>query len=357
MAEPHRQPPPRLTADRPDAAEVRREAADLGPLAAAPQRFTLFAALRLIEAAHPDRPKLGEARRARDEPVRLGQPPHLHFPPAAIAGFPAGRNGRPPRLLTYAFGLFGPQGPLPLHVSREAFSRARHRSDPALADFCDVLHHRFLALYWRAYAKARPAVEQDRPEASRFRHRLGAVAGIAGPGFSGRSALPDRFALFAAGLLAPQTRPAEALARLVALYFAVPARVQEFVGAWLDIPPRARTRLGLPGGASRLGRDAVVGARVFLRHHRFRLVLGPLRLREFLGFLPDGDSRAKLAAMVRRVPGPEMDWDTRLVLRRDEVPATALDGTARLGWTSWLPARERVRDADDVVLLGSGRGG
>ena len=28
-------------------------------------------------------------------------------------------------LLTYAFGLFGPQGPLPLHVSREAFSRAR----------------------------------------------------------------------------------------------------------------------------------------------------------------------------------------------------------------------------------------
>ena len=100
--------------------------------------------------------------------------------------------------------------------------------------------------------------------------------------------------------------------------------------------------------------DAVVGTRVFLRHNRFRLVLGPLRLREFLRFLPDGDARAKLAAMVRRVPGPEMDWDTQLVLRRDEVPATALDGTARLGWTSWLPARNRVRDAGDVVLLGSG---
>ena len=59
--------------------------------------------------------------------------------------------------------------------------------------------------------------------------------------------------------------------------------------------------------------------------------------------------------MVRRVPGIEIDWDTRLVLRRDEVPATALDGTARLGWTSWLPTRRpRERDADDVVLLGSG---
>ena len=51
----------------------------------------------------------------------------------------------------------------------------------------------------------------------------------------------------------------------------------------------------------------------------------------------------------------EMDWDTQLVLRRDEVPGTALDGTARLGWTSWLPTRQpRDRDADDVVLLGSG---
>lgn len=354
MAEPHRQPAPRLTPGGTGAEAPRPEAADLGPLSAAPERFGLFAALRLIEAAHPEWPKLGEARRARDEPVRLGQPPHLHFPPAAIAAFGGGRDGRPPRLLTYAFGLFGPQGPLPLHVSREAFSRARHGSDPALADFCDVLHHRFLALYWRAYAKARPAVEQDRPEASRFRHRLGAVAGLAGPGFSGRSALPDRFSLFAAGLLALQTRPAEALARLVALYFAVPAKVQEFVGAWLDIPPRARTRLGLPGGASRLGQDAVVGTRVYLRHHRFRLVLGPLGLADFLRFLPDGDARARLAAMVRRVPGPEMDWDTQLVLRRDEVPAAVLNGTARLGWTSWLPARKRERDADDVVLLGSG---
>jgi type VI secretion system protein ImpH len=347
-----------MTPPRDTGAEEARppEAAELGPLLAKPERFDLFAALRLIEAAHPDRPKLGEARRARDEPVRLGQPPHLFFPPAPIAGLAAGRNGRPPRLLTYAFGLFGPQGPLPLHVTREAFSRARHRSDPVLVDFCDVFHHRLLALYWRAYAKARPAVEQDRPEVSRFRHRLGAVAGLAGPGFFGRSALPDRFSLFAAGLLALQTRPAEAIARLVALYFRVPATVQEFVGAWLSIPPRARTRLGLLGGsAPRLGHDAVVGTRVYLRHHRFRLVLGPLGLADFLGFLPDGDSRAKLAAMVRRVPGIEMDWDTQLVLRRDEVPATALDGTARLGWTSWLPMRRpRERDADDVVLLGSG---
>src|SRR3954447_6533983 len=80
------------------------ETADLlRPLAAAPERFDLFAALRLLEAAHPDRPRLGEARRARDEPVRLSQPPHLHFPPAQIAGFRAGQGTTSALLITYSF--------------------------------------------------------------------------------------------------------------------------------------------------------------------------------------------------------------------------------------------------------------
>jgi type VI secretion system protein ImpH len=325
----------------------------LALLRSAPERFGLFAALRLIESAYPGLPRLGEARRARDEPVRLGQPPHLFFPPSAIAAFDAPGGGRPPRLATYAFGLFGPQGPLPLHITREAFSRARHSSDPTFADFCDVFHHRLLALYWRAYAKARPAVEQDRPERSRFRNRVGAIGGLAGPAFFGRAALPDNFSLFAAGLLALQTRPPEAITRLVALFFGVPVKLREFVAAWLDIPLRSQTRIGVLRGNSRLGENIVVGTRIYARHHRFRLILGPLSLTQFLGFLPNQDARTKLDAMVRRVPGIDIDWDVQLVLRRDQVPRTTLGVSTRLGWTSWLHARHRDRDADDLILLGN----
>ena len=139
----------------------------LRPLAAAPERFDLFAALRLLESAYPNHPRLGEARRARDEPVRLNQPPHLHFPPAQIAGFRAGQGAASAVLTTYGFGLFGPQGPLPLHVTAEALSRLRHRHDPALAAFCDLFHHRLATLYYRAWANARPSVEHDRPNRDR----------------------------------------------------------------------------------------------------------------------------------------------------------------------------------------------
>ena len=45
----------------------------LAQLTAEPERFTLFAALRLLEQVFDDRPRLGEARRAGDDAVRIGQ--------------------------------------------------------------------------------------------------------------------------------------------------------------------------------------------------------------------------------------------------------------------------------------------
>jgi type VI secretion system protein ImpH len=327
----------------------------LALLASSPERFELFQALRLFEAGAAEQPRLGEARRARDERLRLAQPPHLFMAPSTIASFSAPVPGRPGRLSTFAFGLFGPQGPLPLHITRHALQRLRQEQDPTLAEFANIFHHRLMALFWRAHARARPVIEHDRPRSDRFARRLGAVAGLATPSMFDRSPLPDRFVLFAAGLLTLQHRPPEALIRLVALFFRVPVAITEFVGAWLDIPLAAQTRLGLPQGASLLGVDAVVGRRAYARHHRFRIVLGPLGLVAYLRFLPVGDALPKLGALVRHAVGLDHDWDVQLVLKRDEVPTARLDGATMLGWTSWLSARQRLEDADDLVLLGSAR--
>ena len=330
-------------------------AEELALLSSAPERFELFQALRLFEAAYAGRPRLGEARRARDEPLRLSQPPHLIMAPSTIAGFSGPVPGRPGRLSTFAFGLFGPQGPLPLHITRHALQRLRQEQDPTLAEFANIFQHRLMALFWRAHARARPVIEHDRPTSDRFARRLGAVAGLATPAMFERSALPDRFVLFAAGLLTLQHRPPEALIRLIALFFRVPVAITEFVGAWLDIPLFAQTRLGLANGASTLGVDAVVGTRAFARHHRFRIILGPLGLDAYLRFLPIGDALPKLRALARHAVGLDHDWDVQLVLQRAEVPAARLDARTMLGWTSWLGTRHRFEDADDLVLLGSSR--
>jgi type VI secretion system protein ImpH len=91
---------------------------------------------------------------------------------------------------------------------------------------------------------------------------------------------------------------------------------------------------------------------VYLRHHRFRILLGPLTLAQFLRFLPNQDAKDRLKALVHQVPGLDADWDVQLALRNDDVPATKLGVTACLGWTSWLHARTRKRDADDLTLPG-----
>jgi type VI secretion system protein ImpH len=104
--------------------------------------------------------------------------------------------------------------------------------------------------------------------------------------------------------------------------------------------------------STQLGVDTVAGALSYLRQHRFLVRDGPVGLRAFRDFLPDGPAWPRFVALVRYAAGLEQDWDAQIVLRREEVPKAHLDGTARLGWTSWLHSETRAEDADDLVLQG-----
>ena len=53
-------------------------------LAEKPYRFDFYQTLRHIESAHPHLPRLGEAVRPSDEPVRIGQPAEQTFAPAPL---------------------------------------------------------------------------------------------------------------------------------------------------------------------------------------------------------------------------------------------------------------------------------
>ncbi|HEX3209673.1 MAG TPA: type VI secretion system baseplate subunit TssG [Geminicoccaceae bacterium] len=310
--------------------------------------FDFFQALRLIERAHPERPRLGKARRSADDPIRLAQRPQLAFPPTDLAAYQPSQS-RPARLEVLLMGLFGPQGPLPLHLTAYALDRRDRASDRSFIDFCDVFHHRLLCTFYRAWADARPHVQRDRPDDDRFLLYLGTLAGLGTPAARQRDALPDTVKLAHVGLLACQSRHPERLVRLLRNYFRLPVRIEEFVGGWLDLPRGLQCRLGR--ARARLGIEAVVGARSFQAQHRFRVRLGPLELATYERFLPGGVWLGRLVAAVRNAVGDELEWDVRLGLRGSEVPSTRLDGARRLGWTSWLGVRAPARDAEDLVLL------
>jgi len=318
-------------------------------LAEEPYRYDFYQTMRRLECLYADRPRWGSALRPLDEPVRLGQDPELSFAPAPLSSFEIGHDGQPPRLQVLLFGLLGPNGPLPLHLTEFARERLRNAGDPTFSRFLDLFHHRFLTLFYRAWAQAQPHVSRDRPWDDRFAAYVGAFAGLSPAAFRDRDALPDLAKFFHVGALIRHVRNAEGLAAILEHFFRVPARIEQFVGHWLLLRERERTRLGR-GEAAALGAGAIVGRGVWDRQHKFRIHLGPLTLEQYESLLPGGRLIVKLVDWVRLYLCFEFDWDVRLRLKRDDVPRLELGAGRRLGWTTWLGRRRSDGDAVDLCL-------
>lgn len=319
----------------------------IGALAADPQAFHVFHALRVVEAAFPDRPRLGESRRPVEDRVRLGQEAELAFPPTTIAAFVPPGETEAGRLTNRFFGLFGPNGPLPLHLTEYARDRLRNHHDSTLVAFADMFTHRMLGLLYRAWASGEPTPSFDRPDQDPFVEKVAALAGLRGSELAGRDAMPDLAKRHFAGHLALGAKNAEGLLSMVSAFFKAPVTLQDFVGTWLELEPHDRWLLGARVG---LGRATSLGQRVWSRASKFRLRLGPLSLDDYLRMLPGGSSLARLEAIMRNYLGDVFEWDVNLVLRAAEVPQPVLGRNALLGHTCWIGARDASRDADDLYL-------
>ena len=329
------------------ASETGNPPIDVSALEREPHRFTLFAALRLLEQAYADRPRFGHSRRAADDRVRLQQPPHLSFAPSDVIRLTdAGR--RRPVLEQYSNGVFGPNGALSLHLTEYAFERRQQFNDPTLSDFVNLFQHRLIGLFYRAWADADPATNFDRPDSDRIRGYVGALIGLGEPAALGRDHVRDYAKLTRAGHFGPHARSAGGLEAVLSGYFAHRIAIRQFVGEWLEIPSEVRCRLGARDATASLGIGASLGASCWQVQHKFEIIVGPLSLREFLDFLPGGPALAALYDLVRLYTTDEWSWRVRLLLRAEEIPAARLDGTARLGWTSWTGGRRST--ANDVVL-------
>ncbi|ANM28738.1 type VI secretion protein [Acidobacteria bacterium Mor1] len=315
-----------------------------------PWAFDFYRAMRLLECSFSDRPRLGQAFRASDEPVRLGQEPSMAFAPSTLSEYRRGLQGEPDRMAVLFFGLFGPNGPLPLHLTEYARDRIRNSDDPTFARFVDVFHHRLLSLFYRAWANGRPEVWFDRADGDRFSVYCGSLLGLGTPGVRGRDAMPDVAKQHYAGHLGRATRTAEGLESILADYFKRSVRLESFVGQWVMLPEQSRWKLGHSPETGALGQSIAVGRRIWDCQQKFRIVVGPLDLESYRGLLPGGRELPQLVAVVRNYVGDELEWDVRLILRRDEVPGMRLGHRGRLGWSTWIQSGQAGRDADELVL-------
>ena len=236
----------------------------------APFEYDFYTAVRVFENLHPEKPRIGHAARPQDEPLRFAQEPAMTFAPAAISSFKAADRNGLPRLEQRFFGFLGPNGPLPLHLTEFARERLLHNADPTFIRFLDLFNHRFLALFYRAWAQAQPTTSFDRPREDRFADYVGSLIGIGAPTLHARDDAGDHVKLYFAGWMSRQSRNADGLRSILQGYFQLPTRLENFVGHWMHLPESQRTRLGALNSGAQLGVGAVIGARVFDRQHKIR---------------------------------------------------------------------------------------
>jgi type VI secretion system protein ImpH len=316
-----------------------------------PYRFDFFQAVRLLERIYTERLPVGRASAPATEAARFCARASLSFPPSQIHRLDDQDTEKPPQMTVSFLGLTGPLGVLPPPYTELILERARYK-DTALRDFFDLFNHRMVSLFYRAWEKYRFAVAYERGEEDNFTSFLFALIGLGTRGLRGRMSFSDQALLFYGGLVAQRPHSSSAMEAILRDYLGVPARVDQFVGQWLDLDEESLTRLGAAN--SQLGVSAVAGARVWDKQSKFTLRFGPLTYEEFAGMLPVGSAFKPAADLARLLAGMELDFDVRLVMKAEEVPPAILTTRARrrpmLGWTSWLKTQPFVEDDSQVVL-------
>jgi type VI secretion system protein ImpH len=304
-------------------------------LIAEPWRFDLFSVLRRLERENAKRPRLGQARKLTDEFVALCEDPYLEFPESNVAAADADPSGRL-RLKVRFLGMFGSQGPLPLSTTHEAYSWLLERDD-AFPRFVDIFQRRFLELFFRAWADARPVAQNDRPDEDRFRAYIGSMIGIGTKAFRDADSISDFAKLPFAGLLAARVRSASRLRSLLSSFLNARVEIDEFAGCWLTLDGSELSRLGQAN--SRLGEECVIGASVYSVNEKFRVRVFVRDIAHFREFLPGSSLAEEIADAIFLNIGDEYDWDMELAIPAGQITAVRLgreDQKAQLGWTSWM---------------------
>lgn len=268
-------------------------------LRSAPYKHDLFQLLRRIDARAAN-PTCWGARRCRVTRCCAWPEPSLSFAPSTLAQVAPRANSPLHDVSIFSFGLFGPNGPLPLHLTEYVRERVYHHQDTTLLAFTNLFHHRLTLLFYRAWADAQPTVSLDRPDNRRFDEYLSSLIGIGQPAQQERDSINAHAKHFMAGHLIRHSRDPEGLSKILQQYFKVPVRIVENVPHWLRVEPREQARLKAGRGAPRLGESAFLGIAVRDIQHKFRIELGPMPQRDYDRFLPGADLCRQLRDWVRQ---------------------------------------------------------
>ncbi|WKX27304.1 type VI secretion system baseplate subunit TssG [Tatumella ptyseos] len=305
-----------------------------------PWATNFLATLRQLSALAQDNPIPGNALSCKEENFRLSQAVSLAFPASEVASMCWQRNQLAIKL--FSLGVWGPQGPLPLHFSELALTRFQQQ-DSALIDFIDLFHHRSMAIFFRAWHAAQDTASLDRPTQDRFSFYLRCLTGLSLSDTLSPVREQHQLLSTAFHLARKNCAPQDLVSTLKAL-FHLPFEIEEFQAGWIDLNGKEQSQLT---HQAQLGINAVLGEASYQSGHRFKVWCGPLSYEQYCSLHPDKPKLASISNTIQRLTGGNYHYDIHLVLAVPHTLSTTLSGNRQLGFDAWL-----MHEATDIPQLG-----
>ena len=245
--------------------------------------------------------------------------------------------------------MLGACGPLPHHYSEHVFERTTQR-DRSLRDFVDVLQHRSLAFFYRAWRKYRlPFAYEAAGRDGKTDDITAMLFGLVGLGSSGLGKRLVEGAhrwIYFAGLFASEQRTAVGLESMLAEVTGSTVDVQEFVGRWQTLLPEERSHLGGRNNdesRNRLGSSLILGERSWDILSGVRIRIGPMPADHLADYASRAGRYHWLADLVKSYLGPDRDFELVCVVDPASVRSVRLGASSRdgLGGSAWLAARDQ----------------
>lgn len=246
-----------------------------------------------------------------------------------------------PCIKTGLFGLLGAIGPMPYHYS-ETVSRSERANEFAVREFFRIISHRATSLLYRAWRKSRLTYEYL-PGASdevqdRFTKAIAALSGSTG--MADRMAwldLSNRKPENAPDLFVRSVRNAAGLTQFLRRQFAMPFQVEELVGSWEPIPDSTLPTLGQGGIKPSLGRNTILGKRVWQVQSTFRLLILRPTPEQYEALKPASESLRRIQLATRMYCTAELAFRIRILVSGKSFRSGALGSTTQpaiLGWNT-----------------------
>ncbi len=320
-----------------------------------PEQFDFYQAIRLLHTGMMKQglSEVGSANHPDQELIRFFTQASLSFPTTRVEKFLPNSDDKMSMIVSL-FGLTGPSGVLPDHY-KELLLQRRQFKDTALHDFLDLFNHRTLSLLYRAWEKYRPYLRHERySSAPKTKDPLAQVlASLVGLNLSSQKNVYEKRLIYHAHHFMQLSRSAFTLENFLSHYFQLPIQVKQFQGSWLYLDEIDRNYLGYQGSKSQLGVNTILGNRVWDLGAKFRLLMGPLSLRQFTQLEAGGELRKSLKKVTRFYAGPFFNFDLKLLLNAEDIPycIVASKSEQRLGWDTWLKSRNCQNSNKGIVII------